>query len=75
MWLGIVKTLLSLAGSLMSYLDNKQLLEAGKAVADNEHLSKARDEYLKSQKIRDKVGGDFADALAARSKRLRDKSK
>lgn len=61
MWLGIVKVLLSLVGSFMSYLNDKQLLDAGKALAENAGLKKAATLAAKADAAVASVMRDIAD--------------
>lgn len=58
-WLAILRALLGLANSLTSYLQEKQLIEAGEAQAIAEGLKNAQDAISKARKARRNALNDF----------------
>ena len=65
--IGLLKGLLSLAGSIAKYLGNKQLMDAGAAKATLAGIRKAEKEVSRAEKIRKGV----RDAIAADPDKLR----
>jgi hypothetical protein len=58
-WLAILRALLGLASSLTTYLQNKQLIEAGEAQAIVEGLKNAQDAITRARKARRDAVADF----------------
>lgn len=58
-WLAMLRALLGLASSLTTYLQNKQLLEAGEAQAIAEGLKNAQAAITKARKARRDAVADF----------------
>ena len=61
-WLALLRTLLSLAGSLIGYRQQKQLLDAGEAKAIKEGLEKQNDIIDKANKARIDARNKFNDS-------------
>lgn len=58
-WLALLKGLLGLGFSLIGYLQNRQLIEAGEARAIAEGLQNAQDAINKARKARRAVVSEF----------------
>lgn len=57
--INLLKVLLGLASSLASYLDNRQLIEAGEAKAIAEGLKNAQDAIQRADTARRNANRDF----------------
>ena len=60
-WLAILRALLGLSSSLATYLQEKQLLDAGEAKAISESLKNAQEATNKARKARNAAISKFDD--------------
>jgi hypothetical protein len=66
-WVGLLKAVLSIAGSVAAYIKDKQLMDAGAAKAVLAGIQEAEKEVARAEKIR----SDYRDAIAADPDKLR----
>ncbi len=58
-WLAILRAVLTVAGALVSWLRERELLHAGRAEIIAANLTAAIDEIAKANVARDRVCGDY----------------
>lgn len=69
MWLGIVKLVLAVIGSVADYLGNKKLLDVGQALAISEGLRATIDNMEKANAVRANIHAHPDSAFADRVRR------